>query len=225
MPTVWPPQNSGTFEYKTPCCECPPYCGNLNITSVVFPGPPPTLEEAQEAMNLYATGCKMFSFPITSDYEYSSQGYSQVGNVVSFSGGVNNITGIDAVTAGYTAQVYMAVPAGTAIINASYSTECSAGYNVSSQGNILIVGDGVYEEFDIGSTSFPVEINIPAATCITISVSASTSCECPPPSPPDPPPECNQTYAAASLSFSIEMPGMVVSPIEIDYDAGTLVCT
>lgn len=225
MPTVWPPQGEASFEYKIPCCNCPPDCGNLNITSIVFPGMPPTLEEAVEAMNLYATGCRMFSFPITSDYEYDGRGYSQVGDTVSFSGGVSNITGIDATSATYTAWVYMAVQAGTAVINASYFGECSAGYNFSSQGSILIAGDGVYEEIDMGSTSFPVVINIPAPTCITIAVSASVSCECPPPTPPDPPPECDQTIASASFSFSITMPGMVVSPIEIDYDSGTLVCS
>jgi hypothetical protein len=225
MPTVWPPQGEASFEYKIPCCNCPPYCGNLNITSIVFPGMPPTLEEAVEAMNLYATGCRMFSFPITSDYEYTGRGYSQSGDTVSFSGGVTLAPGIESAGALYAAEIYMAVQAGTAVINASYFTECSAGFNVSSQGIIIIAGEGVFEEIYIGSSSFPLIINIPEPTCLTIYVSSETACECPPPTPPDPPPECDQTIASASFSFSITMPGMVVSPIEIDYDSGTLVCS
>lgn len=221
----YPWASSSVFEYRTPCCECPVDCGEFNITTGLSPfydpDIPGTEEAALAALAEYGVSCTFFTYPITTDYAYSSRSYTIGTNTITMAGGVDSV--VDANSALFVGSVLLSLQAGTLRITGSYSSYCTAGVNTSSSLDVFIVGPSGFSESYSTTGSLGEDVVIPESGCYTVTVQASTQCECPAPTPLDPPPECNQT-AGVSLSVTLEMDGMIASPLSIDWADNTTIC-
>lgn len=200
---IWPPQNTGIFEYKTPCCACPVVC-ELGVPG----GPFSTLEEAEAAM-ANVLECRCYFYP--GNWDSLSRSFSYDSDSFTLSG-----SGSSATESGGDVQVILVayLPVGTLAYSFSGILTCNSGLTISSGGSISVNGP----QGEIYSATETGEMEIPEAACYTISIAYGGTCDCPP--PPD---EC-EPGCSASLGATVTMTGMVLGAAAASYGGGTLYC-